>query len=718
MVYIPSLNLINFRQYSSKTFEFGKINVIKGAPDSGKSTILKALDILLRNYPGEGYDYFIKVGEEEFTIEAPMMHRGEELFYSITNAKGKTTQRTLEYNGKTYKNTGAVAQMADILNPVLLEYSSILPQKGKDNVLIETKAKKTEKLKKLFEISHLDSVSANLKIEQAELEQEVKDLKKEIDTLEALVFEYQDVPIVPDITTIKKEYEELSKEKELFDLKDKAYQEYLAKKKEYENAQNELATLKIEIDTIGQSIKEQSQSIKPVPDFNIDEYYTTKNELESIEQKKLQAEKDKKAYQTYVEQKTGYEEKIQSYAVELESLPLLIPVKQLEFTVEDIKNKEKELSDLEYDLKDFQKQLVLAENGHCPECGQDYCVDVSAIKEKIQKIIQTKDLLEKEILQMQTEWQAYQEQTKENEKAQTKRDSLIDKKKEYENILANIAKVDEPDKVDFTRKSLILSNKLKTLEQAKQDKEQTEKENAKIDEAVQSLKTQLISIKANESVYEKVKEPIEVDSPGEFDLEKYNEISRQLIVNEEQVRNRDRIIEENAKTRERQEKNQSTILEKIKEMEDKEFLRKVKADARKVVDSKLTPDLMAKGTSYLQAKMNEFFQKNAPQYDIKFEKDMSIWFKIEDTWLPLEHFSGFREDLVRLSFMRANATIEHSGILIMDEGEASADIESSTRLFDIILDDPELEQLFAITHKAETIDYLVNEYGANVIEVG
>lgn len=716
-MFIKSLEIENYRQYTQRSFEFAKINLIKGAPDTGKSTILKAIDLLLRNYPGEGYDHFIKVNENSFRVNGSMVHKGQDIDYEVIHERGKTTKRNLNYQDKLHKNKAAVDEMARIINPVLLEYSSILPQKSKDNVLIKPKAKKLDELKRLFEISNLDIVSVNLKTEVSELDQEIKDLKKEVDTLESITFDYQDVPELADIEEVKKEHAKLEKKKQKYDELITAYNQYKEDLNKYNDAQNKIKGLSVSIKAIEDELITTQETVHIIPDFNYEEYFGIQNELDSIEQKKEQLEKDKKQYDTYIKQISLYQAKIEETEKEIDSL-ILIDLPKVTFTREDIKNKEEEKNNLKYEIQSLTKKIELAEKGHCPECGQDYCADVNSLKELLSQTIQKAEQVKKdinEILELSADYAAKEQA---NEKTLIKKESLIEKKKEYENLLSGIESVTEPENINFTRKTALLNSKLNALEKVKEEKEKAERLNKSIQEKLQSLKDQINEKKSQLGLYEKIKEPVEVIEPETFDNETYGELSRQLIIHDEQVKNRNRIIEENEKTKKKQRENQSLIEKKLKEIEDKEFNHKVKSDGRKVIDSRIIPELMAAGTSYLQEKMNEFFQRNAPEYDIKFDENMAVWFRIDDTWLPLEQFSGFREDLVRISFMRGVSSIEHSGILLMDEGEAAADVELSTKLFDIILDDPELEQIFAITHKTETVDYLVNNYGANLIEVG
>lgn len=716
-MFLNSLSLTNYRQVNHKEYIFSRINIIKGAPDTGKSTILKAIDLLLRNYPGEGYDHFIKVGEKSFNVIGNMMHKSKDIVYDINHERSKTTRRKLQYQDKVYNNSAAVVKMSEIINPVLLEYSSILPQKSKDNVLTKQKAKKVEELKRLFEISNFDIVSSNLKNEATILDQEVKELQKEIDMLQTLTFDLQEEPVLPDIAEVKKRYEELSLQKERYDKEILEYNSYQDKKKEYDKAVSEIISLRKEVADRELLIVLRQSELQEITDFDFDLYYSTKNELDNIEAKQEQHKRDRQIYEAYIKQKKEYTDKIEELTYFKNSL-IIKEVTPSSLILGELSINRNEFAIASFELETLNKKLELAESGKCPECGQDYCVDISELKRLIETTTQRKNDLEKLVAVQEKELSDFEAITKENEKTSASITRMDDSISEYTKLLSKLIEVEEPAKIDFTRNTLSLKSKLSKLEEEKKVRNEKEEANKNLADQIHKIGNQVYEDKAKISVLSEIREPPLKEEPDYFDTYFYQQISNQIAVYEEQVKNKERIIEENEKIKKKRNDNDVLITKKNKIKEDKEFDQKVKSDSRKVIDSKLIPELMATGTVFLQGRMNDFFQRNAPEYDIKFDDNMAVWFRIEDTWLPLEHFSGFREDLVRISFMRGVSDIEHSGILLMDEGDGAADVALSTKLFDIILDDPEIEQLFAITHKPETIEYLVNNYGANLIEVG
>ena len=67
MKYIKKVNLVNFQSHKDTTIEFDKgLNIIVGASDSGKTSILRGIKWALYNDPSG--DYFIREGESECSV--------------------------------------------------------------------------------------------------------------------------------------------------------------------------------------------------------------------------------------------------------------------------------------------------------------------------------------------------------------------------------------------------------------------------------------------------------------------------------------------------------------------------------------------------------------------------------------------------------------------------------------------------------------------------
>lgn len=107
---ISSLALLNFQPYSSITVELDKhLTVIVGPTDSGKSSLLRALQWLATNYPSG--DAFIKHGEESTTVTLKFdSHR-------VKRKKGKRVN-TYSLDGKRKKAFGK-GKVPDVISSLL-----------------------------------------------------------------------------------------------------------------------------------------------------------------------------------------------------------------------------------------------------------------------------------------------------------------------------------------------------------------------------------------------------------------------------------------------------------------------------------------------------------------------------------------------------------------------------------------------------------------------
>lgn len=222
---IKYLHLKNFMGYSDTTIDFGESNIINlcGYNSSGKSAIIRALDVILYNSGSKEHVKYIKDGENEFSIEL-----GFDDGIIVRRHKSRTGQSVWEmeknaemlWTNKTTSGTFAVEGVPDVIQ----KYFGVLRDsetKEKLNLrritdkmfLINTTGGENYKI--LSEVLKADVLSAASKAvisDKNRLQTEEFTLSNSLNTLKS---ELNGIEIVPDTTleelkVISKKYGELT----------------------------------------------------------------------------------------------------------------------------------------------------------------------------------------------------------------------------------------------------------------------------------------------------------------------------------------------------------------------------------------------------------------------------------------------------------------------------------------------------------------------------
>lgn len=592
-MFLEKLILENFRQFEYKEFDFDKITLISGPTDKGKSTIFKAIRLLYTNKSDQTLDELINWKKEKFCIQGVFRHKNQRFTYSIERTRGGATVRQVSYEGLTYHNSEALDFLSKLINPVYTDYSSVLSQKD-NSFFSETESKRRERFKKLFEINSIDDTLERIEAEVKETKEVRRQIEDEIKLLENTQYEFLEVPEVPDLSWIEKEFDLLNEGKNQYER----YTQYLIEFREWEQANNEY-------------------------NRSFVKYYDTLSRIEELEQKK------------------------KNLCIVRTSPPTE--------TVDKYVQKKISISST---IDNLQKEIELVSQGKCHVCGQNYHGDKVELKNRFLQ-------LSKEVIDINNKLSFVQEAWKEYEQ----------KKKDNQRIIEHLQAID--DQIAFYQKEL----------------------------------------KQNESPALPV-EPLKIVYTGNYDEDRFQHLQKQIIVHEQLLENKRTIEEFNEKQRGNIQERDRKVSELLFERDRIEHRISIKSEAKKILETKITPYIMSRGIDYIEQRMNDFFQSNAPEYTIRINDNLGIDYTLNgETWASLRSFAGFRQELTNFAFMYAIRQIENPGLFLIDEGESSADSESSQSLFDTLAQDKELEQIIAITHNLETVSSLRREYNAKVIEL-
>lgn len=600
-MYIDSLRLVNLKSIKDRSLKFGKCNVIHGHPGSGKTTIVQGftyglLDYLPKEENEERIIDYVQEGEREFKIEILGHHKGKTLDLKIKSGD-KGTKKDLIFDNEEFQNSNATEKLTEIFNPELVLFSSISLQDRTSSILFELPAERLSKLKALLGMNDLSEASEKMSNDVSQLKSKISTLKTEISSTENLKFELMEIP------------EQLNINKDLqieFDLYKIKYDTYKIERSEYEKCVNEERNRKVRYDQQVQSFKFHESKLSTIVD-------------------KVEVSTDKLL---------EYESKITE-------------------TI-DVKVIDDELSKtrLNYQLTD--KKLKLAKAGKCPECGQDFKLDVNVLQKNLENY-------KNEGLKLKNQKDEAEAHNKKSDNTRTLRDAEIKILKSLKDELAKLGEVYAPD------------------EYKPREFKEPEFDNAKFD---------------------KLKEEMAIYS------QRQNEIDRAINFNNKQ-KEKEKSHLENLKLKKQDlilGSAELSILEEGKSALDKEFL----------------PFLLEGGLSFIETEMNNFFSRVNSKYKIHMRKDKKsvrfFYSKREGHLAPIGTLSGHERKIMSIAFRVALTSIQDFGILVMDEIDGSANDEYSLSLYKHIME-LNFEQIFIITHKAQTVRYLANECGATLFNM-
>ena len=122
-MYISKVEISNFRSYASATFEFGKLNVIRGLNASGKSSLADAIEFALTgrcrgtDEGGKGASGLIRTGAKSASVTLHLLPKDSESAVNVRLTrilKESGTQVSMEAGGRTYTGRQVEEKLASI----------------------------------------------------------------------------------------------------------------------------------------------------------------------------------------------------------------------------------------------------------------------------------------------------------------------------------------------------------------------------------------------------------------------------------------------------------------------------------------------------------------------------------------------------------------------------------------------------------------------------
>lgn len=707
-MFVKSLSLENFKYFKDKKFDFGKINVISGPNGSGKSSIFEALELLLINNLDQRMEHYVKKGGKKFKVEADIDLDITSAKYSIEYAGN--TKRILRTSDDEYLQSDAVKYMSTVINPNLAVYSTISKQGESYSILKETPTNRLAKFKSIFSIDELSRISEIVKADIKSFKEQAKSLQQEVDILKVKTYSYFPEIELPDIESTKKELEIQEKEKKIHELNEKMIQSYELELKRYEDALKKRKEIQDQIEEDQKEIDRLEKEIVQYQDVT-SQYEQLLKELSDLKAKKEEYDRKKDQFLKYRGKKESIESQIKSMVRpdtvnEPETLTLN---KSIEDLVED-------KAQLNSDIKSLESHLSLAESGKCHTCGQDYKAHPDDLKKQIEdarlklsgiesEIKLTKSLLE----QNDREKKAYQKYANDIERYESELSI-------YNKQLADLEVIDNPGRASFDFSDL--ESKIKSIEADVKSKQS-------IESRISEIKTKLDVRRESLNSFDLTEPEKPVIGESSFDEIVYSKLKNEIVVYEEKVKQSEQIKAHNQKVKEEESKDKQIIEQNELKITANASEIRVCEEVRKILEKDYPSFLIERTTEYVQKKMNEFFQRCYGEYEVYFrqnEKKDSLDFLYsvgsnEDDLLPAAMASGYERQLLSMSFRIALGSITHLGLYIFDEIDSDSSSENSIRLYRNFLEGERYDQVFLITHNPETLEFLVDNYNVNLIEL-
>lgn len=726
---LKKLYLKNFKHIKEAEFNFNKrINLFSGDPGQGKTSIFEAIRYLYTNdLDGKISEYINwdpKV--DEFIIKSKSTNiDGTIINYDIRVTKNKT-EKILTLNDSKeniFYNSDATKKMAEILNPLITNYSAISEQEKTSALIFEKPTARLEKFKKIVGVDKLQLVTAEMKLDVDVKKSQIEKLKIEVQTLESLIYDYHDIPKIEDITDLKVKFEKLQKEEIDYKNKLKLWEEYVQNNEKYIVAKKDIDFYNNKVIELNESIQNIDSQYKNFEDISKEEYSNLLSQIEKLDIEIGNIEKHKILYVNYIRNRNEYDSELEKIENNLKNYKLF-NLPELSFTSEEYNLLKKSESELKKEIVLLSSKLKAIQDGKCPTCGAEY--DTSEIEQlsiKLMELDNNLEVINKKINNFNEEMEKLKDLEKELEFIKVK---IEDIKQSKSSIISKIRRLENIEEPDLKKLRILkiskegLSNKIKELDDKLTEIEKIKKYNDELNNKKKKFQDEKIFIASKIEELEKIKKPEEVKKL-KFDINELENIKEKIVINKQLEKEAKRIEDINKETRKNEIKNNKKINDKKKEIEEYEKEIRILNESKKIIDKKFSSYLVDKGAKFIKTKMNEFFTKAYGRYQVTFAQDKSSidFFYSKDGGEELRSVTlagGHEKKLLGTSNRIALCAMQNLEFMLLDEIDNNSPPEYSIKLFKSLLEE-NFKQLFIITHVPETQDFFINSGDCSLFEI-
>ena len=713
----------DFRNIKEITIEPSQfINLISGNNGEGKSSILYGIEYLLTDNLNEKISEYVRWGCEKFILDATFVINNQNYIINIEGSKSAKKDLTITDLSDNvignYKNSEATKKLAEVIDPNIIRYSSISEQGKTAQILFDTPANRLKKLKEILGIDKIADLCDELKQDIDKKQEEIKLSEKELKLVEEKNYNFMDIPEVGDIDKIKSIFDILEKDKFIYELEFKQWEDYNKKLEDYNKAIRTLSVNNLNIENYKKEIieKESSQIT-----YNHTETEEELRELSSkYEKEKIEQEHKVDNYKKIQKRIIDLNSLIEKQKQELEKLQLR-RISPSKWTEKDLKDTEEVTIQLKIELPQLEKELKLVEQGKCPTCGKDYIIE--NVDELIKKIEEYKSAIKTNdtfILQVKKDNEEYKKALNEQELVKVKRQSVQEKIDSYYNEFNNL------DELDFDENSINnlcdYNTLLKEIKSKLDNRQQVLLHNVSISNQIKELESKIKVCEALIEQYKDIVQPKECTEPKSFNFTEYEECKKEIIIHEQKVQEKERIEKYNETIQQDKDSDKEKIKNIISLIDSISYEVSILKESRQILDKDFSAWLIDKGAEYIKEKMNDFFSSAYGKYSITFTQDknsIDFYYSDGENISPCSMASGFEKSCLAIAFRIALSSLNNLGLMILDEIDSDASGERSLQLFESILENMGNTQFFIITHNEDTKEFLLQQNGSrefNVVE--
>ena len=707
-MFIKSLSLRNFKTIKEADFNFKKgVICFTGNNGEGKSTVLHAILLMLFNTTYEGtLKDSIRWGEKEFSLDMEFEHEGhsytESLVYSIT--KGSSRTLTDLNTGEVFSGASAISKLAEIIDPEQAR-AAIVSMENEQNLVTTTPSQRREYLKKIYSLEFKQELN-RIAVDLESTDKDIISLNSKKDVLEGFEYSLKDELELPD----KSKYEDAKEELEKLKARKADLKLQLDKKSEikekFNQAEEAYRRSRVKLEGYNRDERDAKE--------NLEFYEKDFVRLQGISYTEERTDEELKLKESFDKEIQAQENRLEEAKQKLETI--LPPFRVSRTKINELTSK---LAEINHAIKISSSKLEILRQGKCPTCGRDIAPEEADKEAEILKGLQID--YQNVSLQMKEEEDSLTKIQNENDTRQREKEQWELIKTTSEQKLKNLENQyeNEISKLDLSYKNryLELKNSIDSAI-AKLDKEKSRLTNLSslISETSELVRKNLETKEELEKEYNKLEDPseevarltLEMQEPERIikDYENalsYNESIR--VYNEEMTK----------KAQERDEQ----VAELSKQIQNLTERKAMITVAKSIIQREFPSFVISRMVQSLSDYVNEFLDKVYPKYQISIEEaknSLNILYGEYKTDVKMA--SGFEKSAFSLAYMYALGKIQAYGLLICDEGDATASDENSAKFYRMLGRSTDwLEQIMCITHKEEIKELLRNDFHAQVFTV-
>jgi chromosome segregation ATPase len=486
---------------------------------------------------------------------------------------------------------------------------------------------------------------------------------------------------------------------------------------------SEISARILNIENSIKDIQSQIQNIviPEAKDFDLTAYNELYIKKLNLEKEKTVFESQLKEYNKYISEKIKLENEIKNLEEQRDKIKLrrLSPI---DITDESQEKLLQQISDLHSYLKTLNKNKSLIEQGKCENCGQDFHGDIQKtlldIEETNKKIL----LLTEEYNSNKQRLATYNNDVQQQALLTLKKENIQSKINELNLQLEKLQNLECPVFLKEDEYNVVCKD-FDTFTERKQEFDANQKEISQLTALKESLQD---SIKLKQDLIIQLKaqqETLDITpriKPDDFDEEYFNNLNNSLVLYDQRLKERERILEHNAKIKQQKMKDEQEILLKEQTIQELIFHVNILKDTLRIISKEFASFLIDEGAAYIKEQLNFFFQRVYNRYFIDFRKDKNsvdfLYSPDNKNFRSVGMASGFERVLLAMAFRVALMNMTGLGLLSLDEVDADADEDNSIELYQNLLQVP-FNQMFCVTHRKSTVEFLENDYGAQIISL-